>query len=245
MNDPTPQRVALVTGGAVRVGRALSLGLAEDGYALVVSYRRSEEAAGTLRDEVHERGGRCELVQADLADPKSADVVVGVARDAYGRLDLLVNSAASFAARPLLEVDAAEWDAVMDVNLRAPHLIVRAAAGLLAESGGCVVNIADLAAFQPWTDRPHHAVSKAGLVHLTKVQARALAPAVRVNAVAPGSVLRPEGWAEERWLDVARRAPLGRPGTPRDVLGAVLYLAQADFVTGQILIVDGGRLLGA
>jgi len=243
MNDPSPQRVATVTGGAVRVGRAISIGLAEAGYDLVVTYHTSAEPAEALSEEVASMGRRCVTLQVDLAEPAAAEAVAEAARAGFGRLDLLVNSAATFDAGPLLEVDAERWDAVMAVNVRAPHLLVRAAAPLLTGAHGCVVNIADLAAFQPWTEHPHHAVSKAALVHLTKIQARALAPAVRVNAVAPGSVLRPEGWSEERWLDVARRAPLGRPGTPGDVVGAVLYLAGADFVTGQVLTVDGGRLL--
>jgi pteridine reductase len=243
MNDPIPQRVALVTGGAVRVGRAISLGLATAGYDVLITYRSSEDAAGSVRSEVSEMGRQCETVQVDLADPASADTVVDSVREAFGRLDLLVNSAATFDARPLLEVDAEHWDATMAVNVRAPHLLVRAAASLLTEARGNVINIADLAAFQAWTDRPHHAVSKAALVHLTKIQARALAPNVRVNAIAPGSVLRPEGWSEDRWQEIARRAPLARPGTPQDVVDAILYLATAPFVTGQVLTIDGGRLL--
>jgi len=243
MNDPTPQRVALVTGGAVRVGRAISSGLAAAGYDLLVTYHASEDAAGTIRDEVRGMGRRCEIVCVDLSHPAAADTAVDAVRGAFGRLDLLVNSAASFDARPLLDVDAEQWDAVMAVNVRAPHLLVRAAAKLLTEAGGSVINIVDLGAFQPWTDRPHHAVSKAALVHLTKIQARALAPQIRVNAIAPGSVLRPEGWSEEHCQQIARRAPLGRPGTPQDVVDAILYLASAPFVTGQVLMVDGGRLL--
>jgi NAD(P)-dependent dehydrogenase (short-subunit alcohol dehydrogenase family) len=243
MNAPVSQRVALVTGGAARLGRALSLGLARDGYDLLVSYLSSEEEARSLQQEVQELGRQCETVRADLTEAPAAVAVVDAARDTFARLDLLVNSAASFAACPLLEVDADEWDSVMDLNVRAPHLLVRAAAGLLTEAKGSVVNIADLAAFQAWTDRPHHAVSKAALVHLTKVQARALAPDVRVNAVAPGSVLRPRGWSEDQWLEIANRAPVARPGTPADVVQAVLYLARADFVTGQVIAVDGGRLL--
>jgi len=243
MNDPTPQRVALVTGGGVRVGRAISLGLARAGYDLLVTYHSSDDAARTLLDEVRGMGRRCEITRVDLSDPATADTLLGAVRTVFGRLDLLVNSAASFDARPLLDIDASQWDAVMDVNVRAPHLLVRAAATLLTEAGGSVINIADLAAFQPWIDRPHHAVSKAALVHLTKIQARALAPRVRVNAIAPGSVLRPEGWSEGRWLEIARRAPLGRPGAPQDVVDAVLYLAGAGFVTGQVLIIDGGRSL--
>jgi pteridine reductase len=244
MNAPLPQRVAVVTGGAVRLGRAISLGLAGAGYDLLVTYHSSDEAARDLRDVVRHMGRRCEVVPVDLSEASGAEKVTDALCADFDRLDLLVNSAASFDASPLLEVDADRWDAVMDLNVRAPHLLVRAHAKLLTEAGGSVVNIADLAAFQPWTDRPHHAVSKAALVHLTKVQARALAPAVRVNAIAPGSVLRPEAWSEEHWLKIARRAPLARPGTPQDVVDAVLYLAQAPFVTGQVLTIDGGRLLG-
>jgi len=243
MDDPKPQRVALVTGGAVRVGRALSLGLAEAGYDLVVTYRTSAAEAEDVADRVREAGRRCELVAADLSLASAASVVARAAERAFGRLDLLVNSAASFDAAPLLEVDAERWDAVMALNVRAPHLLVRAAAALLRRSRGCVVNIADLSAFQPWLERPHHAVSKAALVHLTRVQARALAPEVRVNAVAPGAVLPPESLSDEALLALAEAAPLQRLGSAADVVSAVLYLASAEFVTGEVLVVDGGRLL--
>lgn len=243
MTTPDPQRVALVTGGAVRLGRALSLGLAEAGYDLVVTYHRSGREARSLVDALAARGRRCEAVSVDLAAPDAAEAVVAAAEHAFGRLDLLVNSAASFERAPLLDVDAARWDAVMALNVRAPHLLVRAAAPLLRASRGSVVNVADLAAFQPWTEYPHHAVSKAALVHLTRVQARALAPEIRVNAVAPGAVLPPESDPEERLRALAAGAPLGRLGSPNDVVAAVLYLAGAAFVTGQVIAVDGGRLL--
>jgi pteridine reductase len=142
-------------------------------------------------------------------------------------------------------VDADDWDAVMSLNVRAPHLVVRAAAPLLRESRGSVVNVIDLSAFQPWTAYPAHAVSKAALAHLTRVQARALAPEVRVNAVAPGAVLPPEGESPEQLEKLRSMTPLGHLGDPEDVVRAVLYLADADYVTGQILAVDGGRLLGS
>ena len=245
MNDPEPQRVALVTGGAVRIGRALSLGLARAGYDLAVTYHSSASDAEHVAASVRESGRRCELVGADLSDADAADRVVGVVERAYGRLDLLVNSAASFDAAPLLDVDAERWDAVMRLNVRAPHLLVRAAAGLLRRARGSVVNIADLSALQPWLEHPHHAVSKAALVHLTRVQARALAPDVRVNAVAPGAVLPPEDLSDEARRSLAAAAALRRLGTPEDVVHAVLYLAAAEFVTGEVLVVDGGRMLGA
>ena len=242
---PEPQRVALVTGGAVRLGRAIALGLARSGYDLAITYQSSEGPARSLQSEAAAGGRRCEAFQADLSQPSAADAVVAAVRAAYGRLDLLVNSAASFEARPLLDVDADAWDAVMDLNLRAPHLLVRAAADLLRASRGNVVNIADLAAFQaPWTEHPDHAVSKSALAHLTRIQARVLAPEVRVNAVAPGAVLPPEGYSDDRLRALAAGSPLKRLGTPDDVVQAVLYLTSAPFVTGHVLVVDGGRLLG-
>lgn len=238
------QRVALVTGGAVRLGRAISLGLAEAGHAVVVHYRSSCGEAQEVAEHIRALGGACTLVEADLADPAAPDRIVAAARDAFGRLDLLVNNAASFVARPLLESDADLWDAVLAVNVRAPHLLVRAAAELLGEARGSVVNLLDLSAFQPWTGHPVHAVSKAALAHLTRVQARSLAPRVRVNAVAPGAVLPPDDYTPEEVEELRRLTPLGSWGTPEDVVAAVLYLARATFVTGQVLSVDGGRLLG-
>ena len=244
MTDPNTQRVALVTGGAIRVGRAITLALAEADYDVVISYHSSEVAAQETREAVEVRGGRCETVCADLSLPASADVVIDAVRTAFGRLDLLVNSAANFDERALLDVDAEAWDTVMALNARAPHLLVRAASGLLRAARGSVVNIVDLAAFQPWTDYPAHSVSKAALAHLTRIQARSLAPEIRVNGIAPGAVLAPEGWPPERWQALAQTTPLQRAGSPEDVAQAVLFLAGAGFVTGQILAVDGGRLLG-
>lgn len=236
--------MALVTSGAVRLGRAISLGLVDAGYDLVAVYRSSEDAADELDREVRARGRRCRTVRVDLADPTAADDLAAAVEESFGRLDVLVNSAATFRSAPLLDVDADEWARAMDVNARAPHLVVRALAERLRASRGSVINMADLGAFQAWTEFPHHAVSKAALVHLTRVQARALAPEVRVNAIAPGAVLPPDDWDAERWDRVARRAALERVGSPDDVVRAVRYLIDADFVTGQILAVDGGRLLG-
>jgi pteridine reductase len=238
--------VALVTGGAVRLGRAIALGLARSGYDLTITYHSSDEPARTLASEVTAAGRRCEILRADLSEPSAGETVVASVRATYGRLDVLVNSAASFQARPLLEVDAAAWDTVMDLNLRGPHLLVRAAAPLLRECRGNVVNIADLSAFHaPWIEHPVHAVSKSGLAHLTRIQARVLAPEVRVNGVAPGAVLPPEDYSGKRLEALAEATALKRLGTPDDVVRAVLYLVGAPYVTGQILVVDGGRLLGS
>lgn len=236
--------VAVVTGGAVRVGRAIAMTLARAGYDLLVTYRSSEAPASTLQDAVVGLGRRCEIVSADLSTPEGAGSVIPAVQARYGRLDLLVNSAASFDSTPLLEVDADVWDGIFDLNVRGPHLLVRAAAPLLRETRGSVVNIVDLSAFQPWTEYPAHSVSKAALAHLTRVQARVLAPEIRVNGIAPGAVLPPDHWPPERTARLAQIAPLQRIGSPDDVAQAVLYFATAGFVTGQILAVDGGRLLG-
>ena len=245
MNDPERQRVALITGGATRLGRAVSLGLASAGYDLVIGYRASTAGATEVIAEASALGRSCEAVQGDLTDPAACAALASAAQDAFGRIDLVVNSASSFRSVPLMEVDAEEWDEVMALNVRAPHLIVRAAVKSLRAARGSVINITDLSSTEPWTEYPHHAVSKAALAHLTRVQARALAPDVRVNAIAPGAVLQPDGWASDRWAALGAIAPLQRVGSPSDVVQAVLYLAAADFVTGQLLAVDGGRLLGS
>ena len=244
MTEGEKQRIALVTGGAVRIGRAIALGLAEDGYDIVVVYRSSDTSARQTAETIEARGRECLLVRADLSEPSAAEEVATAIRDHFGRLDVVVNSAASFRSMPLLDVDADEWDAVMNVNVRAPHLIVRSCAEMLRESRGSVINIADLSAYQAWAQYPHHAVSKAALAHLTRIQARSLAPEVRVNAIAPGAVLPPDDWPQERWDALADRAVLKRVGGPEDVVQAVRYLTEARFVTGHVLPVDGGRLLG-
>ena len=237
------RKVALVTGGAVRVGRALSLGLAEAGYDVAVHYYSSSTAAQEVVNRIGEMGRRGVLVEGNMGDPDGVQAIAAAVRERCGRLDLLVNSAASFEHADLLDIDVDAWDQVMNVNLRGPFLLVRESAALLKESQGSVVNIVDLGAFKPWTHHPHHAVSKAALLHLTKILARVLAPDVRVNAVAPGAVLMPEASdAAERERE-RRLTPLGRLGSPEDVLRAVLFLAASTFITGEVLVVDGGRSL--
>lgn len=241
MNTTNP--TALVTGGAVRLGRALSLGLAEAGYDVVVNYRSSEGPAEEVRDRIAALGRRCTLVQADLSDPGAPIELIDVVQEEYGRLDLLVNSAASFHSTAILDVDAEEWDEILAVNTRGPHLLVKEAAPLLRAAGGAVVNIADHMGTRPWVRYGAHSVSKAALIHLTRIQARALAPEVRVNAVAPGLVLPPDDLPEEALEREIEATLVKRVGTPQDVVEAVLYLVRAPYVTGQLLAVDGGGTL--
>lgn len=237
------RKVAVVTGGAVRLGRSISLGLAEAGYDLLVHYNRSELAARETVRAIEALGRRVETMQADLGTGEGAEALAETARTRFGRVDLLVNSAASFEAADLLDVDEERWDAVMALNLKGPFLLVRACADMLKACSGNVVNLVDLSALQPWTRYPHHAVSKAGLMHLTRILARVMAPRVRVNAIAPGAVLPPDDFSEEeRALEISR-TPLGQIGTPEDVVRTVLFLAGAPFITGEVIVVDGGRNL--
>jgi pteridine reductase len=238
-------RTALVTGGARRIGRALSLGLAEAGFDVVVNYHESEGEARDVVRKIEAMGQRAIAVQGDMSASADVAALADRLRSEFGRLDLLVNNASIFQPRKLLEVEEAEWDRVMAVNLKAPFLVLKATADLLEEASGNVVNLVDLSAMQPWTDYAHHAVSKAGLLHLTRVMARAMAPRVRVNAIAPGSVLPPEDAGPSYRERSKEKAALGTLGTPEDVVRTVLFLHRSPFITGEVVVVDGGRMLGS
>jgi pteridine reductase len=236
-------RVALVTGGAVRIGRAISLALAGRGMRLVVHYNSSSGDADSLVAEVRGGGGQAVAIAADLSDAAAVERLARDAEAAFGGVDVLVNNASVFPPERLEETDEALLDHTLAVNLKAPFLLTRHLAATLRQRRGAIVNMADLAGMQVWGAYAAHGVSKAGLVHLTQVAARSLAPEVRVNAIAPGAVLPPESMTPAQVAALADRAPLKRNGSPDDVVRAVLYLLDADFVTGQVLVVDGGRML--
>jgi len=235
-------KVALVTGGARRMGRSISLGLARAGADIVVHYNDSAHDAATAVDEIVALGRRAHAVRADLASMPDLPRLIQETDRVFGRLDVLVNSAPRFDRAPLPDIREADWDRVLDVNLKAPFFLTQAAIPMLRTARGVVINIGDLSALQPWPSYAHHAVSKAGLIHLTRVLARALAPEIRANSVIPGTVLPPPGYDQdpgdggEGWLT-------SRRGSPDDVVDAVLYLVGAGFVTGECLVVDGGRTL--
>lgn len=235
--------VALVTGGAVRLGRAISGALAEDGYRLVIHYNSSSGPADELVEEIRSTGGEAVAIRADLADSDAVRRLAEEAVAAFGGVDVLVNNASVFPAERLEETDEALWDHTIAVNLKAPFFLIRHLAATLRERRGVVINMADLAGIQTWAAYAAHGISKAGLIYLTRVAARSLAPEVRVNGIAPGTVLPPESMTDEEIRLLAERAPLKRNGTPHDVVRALRYLLQADFVTGETLVVDGGLLL--
>jgi NAD(P)-dependent dehydrogenase (short-subunit alcohol dehydrogenase family) len=245
--------IALVTGGAHRVGKAIAVALAHEGANLVIHYGSSAGAAQQTAAEIAELGVEAILAQADLSDPAQIEALFETVRGRFGRLDVLVNSAASFQKRPFDDISLADWEQVMAVNLRAPFLCTQHAARLMrgierpAGESGLIVNIADLSGVYPWLGYAHHGVSKAGLIHLTKVTARELAPTIRVNAIVPGPILPPPGMAPdgEKWQRVSGIVPLERAGDPENIGQSVIFLARNDYITGAIIEVDGGEhLLG-
>jgi pteridine reductase len=236
-------RVALVTGGGRRVGRALALALARRGATLAVHYNESDKGASEVIAEIsnHPGGGRAEAFDADLTDPQAPADLISRVVEKFGQLDVLVNSAAIMVRTPFGEVKADEWDRILALNLRAPFFLSQAAAPHLKRTRGAIVNIADLAAFETWPAYIPHGLSKGGIVQMTRALARVLAPEVRVNAVAPGTVLLPENMTERDADHLNPTTPLKREGTPEDVASAMLFLLDADYITGETILVDGGR----
>ncbi len=236
------RRRALVTGGAVRVGRAISLALGEAGYDVAIHFASSAAAASEVEAAIREVGGRAATLEANLTQPREAEGLVARAIAQLGGLDLLVNNAGIFPhARPE-EVSVADWDRVFALNARAPFFCCRAAASLMT-AGGSIVNIADSGVDEAWPGYAVYLASKAALVSLTRSLARAWAPRIRVNAVAPGPVLLPESYGVEERGNAAERTALRRVGSATDVAAAVLYLDGAEFVTGEVMYVDGGARL--
>ncbi len=238
------RKVALVTGAAQRIGAAIACHLHAAGYDLALHYRHSQAAAQSLRDQLNvTRADSAHLLQGDLAQAETPERIVAETLTHFGRLDALVNNASTFFDAPLETTTAGQWDALFAINARAPFLLCQAAAPALRESGGAIVNLTDLHAARPRPDILVYAASKAALEALTRGMATTLGPQVRVNAVAPGAVLWPEGEGDraERQAMLAR-TPLARTGTALEIAEAVRWLLMdAGFVTGQILRVDGGR----
>ncbi|HEX9610261.1 MAG TPA: SDR family oxidoreductase [Gemmatimonadales bacterium] len=237
-------RAALVTGAGRRLGQAIAVGLAQAGCDVAVHYHRSRPGADQTADGVRRTGRRADVLSADLRDAAAARGLADRAAQALGRLDIVINSAAVMVQEPVETVTPEQWDDTFDLNVRAAFFVTQGAIPHLRAARGKVVNLADIAAFEPWSGYVPHCASKAALVMLTKGLAKALAPDIAVNAVAPGPVLRPEGWEDARWSRIRETTPLKRWGEPRDVVSAVRFLLEGtDYVTGTVLVVDGGRLI--
>ena len=232
-------KTVLVTGAAKRIGRAIALTLAEHGADVAITYLGSQqEAEQTVRDlaafDVDALAVRC-----DLGDPKSIDETVAEVVEQFGRLDLVVNNAGMFESVALDEITVEQWDRMFATNTRAPFLLARAAYPHLRAVHGRIVNIGSLGGTHPWATHGHYCTSKAALHMLSETMAKAWAPEISVNCVAPGMIV--QGEVEEAYEHFARKTPMQRNGTAEDVAAAVLFFATApEFITGQLLTVDGG-----
>jgi 3-oxoacyl-[acyl-carrier protein] reductase/pteridine reductase len=236
-------KAALITGAAKRIGRSVALRLASEGADVIVNYRNSKDEADEVVAQITAMGRRAVALQADVAKREEVIAMFGAVEKEFGRLDVLVNNAGMFFPAKFEELTEEQWDRIMDTNLKSQFLCSQAAAPMLRRSGhGRIINFASLGGLLAWPAYTHYCVSKAGVIMLTRCLARALAPEITVNAVAPGTISFP-GDAPGLAEDFIRRAPLQRTGTADDIEDAVVFLAQSPFVTGQVIVVDGGRSL--
>lgn len=243
---PLNGKCGLITGAAHRIGAAIARTLHADGMDLVLHYRSSSSAAEALRDELEaHRPDSIKLIQANLHETSRFDQLIAETLAHRERLDLLVNNASSFYPTPLAEANEADWDDLIGSNLKAPFFLSKAAAPLLSESTGCIINLVDIHAERPLKNYPVYSVAKAGNAMLVKSLARELGPDVRVNGIAPGVILWPEqGLGAEAKEQILGRTSLKRPGSPEDIAKTLLFLVRdAGYITGQIIAVDGGRTL--
>lgn len=236
-------QVALVTGGARRIGRSIALALASAGARVAVHYRTSEGDAQATRRDIEQQGGEAFLIRGDISRVEEAKQVAAAALARFGRVDILVNNAGIWEPYDWDKITEADFDRFLDTNLKSQFFLAQAVAPPMKQRGrGVIVNLASIGGLRPWPRFIPYCVSKAGVIMLTRCLARALAPEIRVNAVAPGSVQFPGEEPDQAYI---RRAPLGRTGTPEDIAQTVLFLCtSAEFITGQVFVVDGGFSLG-
>jgi NAD(P)-dependent dehydrogenase (short-subunit alcohol dehydrogenase family) len=238
---PLEGQVALVTGAGRRIGRAVALRLAADGARVAVHYRHSQSEAAEVAAEIARNGGDARTIRADLSLPSEIERLFAEIESLFGRLDILINNAGVFSPTPIGETSEAQWDSVLDSNVKAQFFCAQRAAPMLKCSGrGRVVNFASLGGLLAWPKYTAYCVSKAGVIMFTRCLARELAPEVTVNAIAPGTISFPDDPPQIAEVFI-HRAPLARTGTADDIVAAVMYLIGAPFVTGQVLVVDGGR----
>jgi 3-oxoacyl-[acyl-carrier protein] reductase/pteridine reductase len=236
--------VIIITGAATRVGREIALALAAKGAQIAFSYYSSDEPWQQTQAEIEAVGASCLAEQMEVRDSAQVKKFVEKVLNRFGRIDVLINNASVWLKSPFLQIQEDEWDLALDVNLKGPFLCSQAVAPvMLKQDRGLILNITDLSAFQVWPGYAHHAASKAGLVALTKSLAVELAPAVRVNAIAPGTVLLQPDSPDEKIQWAVEKSLLKRVGTPQDVSQLVIFLMENDFTTGSVYFIDGGRSL--
>jgi pteridine reductase len=241
LGSPLAGQVALITGAAKRIGRSIALRLAADGAHVIVNYASSKPEADALVAEIKSTGRRAIAVKADVSQRLDVQELFSATENEFGRLDILVNNAGTFFPAKFEELTEEQWDHILNVNLKSQFLCAQSAAPIMKRQGrGRIINLSSLGGLLAWPAYTHYCVSKAGSIMLTRCLARALGPEILVNSVAPGTIQFPGEAPDEEYI---RRVPLHRTGTGDDIAQAVAYLATADFVTGQILVVDGGRAL--
>ena len=239
MTKPLAGKTALVTGAAKRIGRVIALALAEAGADVAITYRESADGAEDTVRALAELDVEAMAVRCDLEQPESIRETVGAVVEEFGRLDLLVNNAGMFASSALEEITAEQWDTMFAANTRGPFLMAQAAHVHLRAAEGRIVNIGSLGGIHPWATHGHYCTSKAALHMLSQTMAKAWAPAISVNCVAPGMIV--QGEVGSAYEEFARKTPMRRNGTAEDVAAAVLFFATGPrFITGQLLAVDGG-----
>jgi pteridine reductase len=238
-------KVAIVTGAARRVGKAIALALAGRGAHVAITYRRSESEAHQTVREIEARGVRGMAVRADITRSAEVNAMVDRVLAGFGRIDILVNNASNYYKTPFATLTEAQWDDLVDTNLKGTFLVAKRVGDEMLKAGsGKIINLADWAGFRPYDDYLPYCVAKAGVIALTKALAKALAPHIQVNAIAPGPVALPEDFDAGVRQAVIRATPLKRLGSPEDVAQTVLFLVEgSDFITGATLVVDGGRLI--
>jgi NAD(P)-dependent dehydrogenase (short-subunit alcohol dehydrogenase family) len=237
-------RVAIVTGGAVRLGRAQAIALAEHGADVVVHYHSSSGPAEEVVRQIQDLGRRAIAVQADLGDASAAPGIIEHSVEAFGQADILVNSAAIFEPGEWHDTTEENWDRHFEINLKSPFFLTQAFARQVGNDRRAhVINIADWRAVHPGSDHVAYTLAKAGIVAMTKSLALALAPNIQVNAIAPGLILPPPGRGEAYFAQAASDIPAQRTGSPAEIVKALLFLLDSDFVTGELLYVTGGEHL--
>ena len=238
-------KIAVVTGAARRVGRAIALALAERGADVVITYHRSAAEAHQTVQEIEAHGVGGMAVQGNITRNTEVNAMVGQVMERFGRIDILVNNASNYYRTPFATLSEEQWDDLVGTNLKGTFLMSKRVGDEMLKAGsGKIINLADWAGFRPYQDYVPYCVAKAGVIALTKALAKTMAPNIQVNAVAPGPVMLPEDFTDREREAVMRATPLKRLGSPMDVARTVVFLVEgSDFITGAIIMVDGGRLI--
>ena len=238
-------KICFITGGSGRLGKALAISLAENGYSVFFTYRSSEKEAGEVLRSVRSHSPESHMARCDVSKVDDIRSAFRTFRDHFGRLDLLVTSASNFFSTTLPEVSESEWDSLVDTNLKGTFFTMQAGASIMKEQPfvSRIITMSDISANLVWRNFAPYTASKQAIQHLTRVFAKVFAPKILVNSIAPGTVTINPEWNREPDYELARDIPLQRIGTPEDIIDTILFLARSDYITGQVVTVDGGRLL--